>query len=68
MQMLQLTGVVINRCIPNGGYALIRHALMIDGKLLIPAMLMAMTHALDAAVPVWFVSLWSFDGHIIPKI
>ena len=39
-----------------------------DGKALIPELLMAMTHALEAAVPVDVVSLGSSEGHIRPRI
>lgn len=38
-----------------------------DGKVLIRAVLMAMTHALEAAVPVPFVSLGSLEGHMSPR-
>ena len=47
---------------------LIRHALMIEGKALIPETLIATTHALEAAVPVEVAILGSSEGHIRPNI
>ena len=44
------------------------HALIMDGKALIPAILIAMTHALDAAVPPPVVREGSFEGQMSPRI
>lgn len=43
-------------------------ALMMDGKVLMPAILMAMTHALDAAVPSPLVREGLLEGQIRPRI
>jgi hypothetical protein len=45
-----------------------RHALMIEGRALIPAKLTAITHALDATVPDPTVSSGLSEGHMRPRI
>ena len=44
------------------------HALIMDGKVFIPAILIAMTHALEAAVPLLVVREGLLEGQMRPRI
>ena len=49
-------------------HSLKMHALMMDGKVFIPAILIAMTHALEAAVPLLVVREGLLEGQMRPRI